>query len=250
MDLLPRSKQSTTDDTAEDMQVLGLASLEVLVFLFEIFMIVAFTDGAALFLFDRKTMLPRDIDTFNLLDAGLFIAFVLTSLKFAHSSLMYLQRKYNSNLAENNHQSGFKNKRWQPSADFFLLFIQAGILYVVSHTFAEIDQAHMQFFILFGVFFSFDVFWSVVMWYQDKDRAELRLFALINAAAILLGLLALMVTTAFQLYTWLAWLLLGILLLRDLVDYKLSYRYLFPGAFSQSQSLAKAKAQASEQSAE
>lgn len=228
MNLLRRLPLPPTNDKAEDMRVLGLASLEVLVFLFEIFMIVAFTDGAALFLFDRKTMLPREIDTFNLLDVGLFIAFVLTSLKFAHSSLMYLQRKYRSDLEKNNHQSGFKEKGWQPSADFFFLFIQAGILYVVSHTFAEIDQAHMKFFILFGLFFSVDVLWSVVMWYQDKDRAELLLFAIINAATLLLGLLVL-VTTVFQLYIWSAWLLLGILLLRDLVDYTLSYRNLFPG---------------------
>jgi hypothetical protein len=226
------SRKRTADDTPEDTLVLARASLDILIFLFEILMALAITDGAMLFLFGNPTSVLQD--TFDPLGIGLFIAFVLSSLRFAHGSLMYMQRKYRSDLHRNDAQPGFTQKRLQPLLDFFFLFIQAGTLYLVSHTFAQLIEPYTQFFVLMAIFFAIDVVWCLVIWPLDPQRTELLEFAALNSATIVVGLLFTWLFVSIGRDTWLPAIFLGILLVRGTVDYWRSYQYLFPGAFSKS----------------
>jgi hypothetical protein len=221
-----------------DFKPTARASVTSIVFLFQVFMTLALTNGAIYF-FTANTNQLEPLAQHPPLQWLLFLVFVFTLVKFAHGITIYLQTQYDVEaFPKLDSRQQFTYVR--PLVDFSLPFLQALILYVVSGTIvADTSAARSgEFFVFIGCFFLVDIAWCLVIGALTRGaalRAPLYLghFALLNGAALGLGALvtalaALAGAGLAPLPAPLPFALVAILFLRAVQDFRWSYHYLYP----------------------
>lgn len=198
---------------------MAAASLESIIVLYQVLMALSLTNGAYIFMTGGTGQYAlRPWSSFTLFGTLAFLAFVVTLVLFTHTNILILRQSYTS---------GFDGMGLQPIIDFALLFIVAGVFYMLSHTLTRIDQDFLSYFYVLGALFAIDIFWALVTFAFDRSRRMVLVYALLNSAAPALGALFI----AYHV-VYLRELLLATLVARTLVDYVLTYDYLFPGAFT------------------
>jgi hypothetical protein len=194
------------------------ASLDSITFLFQVLMALALTNAAYIYVTGGSgTYALRDWTTFTLYQTLAFVAFVATLIPFAHANVLILKQSY---------MAGFAGKGLQPVVDFFLLFVEAGIFYALSHALTRIEVDPLSFFYVAGAILVVDVIWALLTFGFDRSRTIVLVYALLNSATLVLGGLIIA-----QQVVYLRELLLLILGVRTILDYALTYSFLFPNAF-------------------
>jgi hypothetical protein len=193
-------------------------SLDSIVFLFQVLMALAITNGAYVFVTNGSgNYILRPWSSYTLYQTVAFLTFMVTLIPFAHANVIILKQSYGN---------GFKGAGLKPLIDFFLLFLEAGLFYTWSHALARVDQDPMSFFYIGGAILCVDVFWVLITVGFDQNRRETLVYALLNSVAIVLGA-ALIWWNA----PYFREVVLLILAIRTVLDFSLTYNLLFPDAF-------------------
>jgi hypothetical protein len=220
-------------DTAH-LKATATASIYSIVFLFQVFMTLALTNGATNF-FIAKT---DKVQTHKTLEWGVFIVFILTVVKFAHSIGVYLMKQY----PEQPKAGGYRSRsRIRPFVDFFLPFVQALVLYVVSSTIAATatTSISLDYFKFTALFLAIDIVWCVVIGWLTYGEALgppyfLGRFAGLNVCTLVLAYIARLLDppvaapNPHQTPDTLPYVLIALLLSRAAVDFRWSYNTLYP----------------------
>jgi hypothetical protein len=193
-------------------------SLDTVIFVFQILMALALTNGAFLF-FTRggTSYILRPFSSYSVYDIAVFLLFASALILFIHGDVLVLRGAY---------RSGFSNKKLMPIIDFVLLFIHSALFYMLSHTLATIDSRPLDFYEVLAIILGINVCWAVISAIFDKERRVALIYASQNTIALIAGI----VIFAFQppgLKVWLA-VALGA---RNLADIILTYDFFFPNAF-------------------
>ncbi|HEV2237547.1 MAG TPA: hypothetical protein VGR57_12865 [Ktedonobacterales bacterium] len=165
--------------------------------------------------------------------------FILTGVKFAHSIGIYLMKQY----PEQPKPGGYRSRsRVRPLVDFSLPFFQTMALYVVSGTIVAAANASkfLDYFNSTAIFLAIDIFWSAAIGRLTYGEAWgppmlLRRFAGLNLCTVALAYVARFLllpagTPDSRMPGALPWILLVLLLLRAVLDFRWSYNTLYPWA--------------------
>ena len=208
-------------------------SLETLLFLYQVLVALAISNGMFVFFTDGSgTYVLRPWSSFNLLECGLFLIFIATLTLFAHTNTVLIHKNY---------MHGFHGAKLRPIVDYWPLFIQAGIFYVLSHTFAQAQQRNdpLAFYKIMAVLFAFDILWAFASFclkpakQRTKSDRNILYYGALNTVATAAGIGLYILSVRYQtplLVNYLQYFLLGILTVRLLIDYSITYDFLFPGA--------------------
>ena len=193
-------------------------SLDSIVFLFQVLMAFSITNGAYIFVTSGSGGYDlRPWSSFTFYQSLAFLVFVATLIPFAHANVLIFYESYGS---------GFTDKGLQPLVDFFLLFLEAGIFYALSHASARVDVDYLSFFVVAGAILAVDVMWALITFAFDHKRTIVLVYAFLNTSTLLLGGLLITQKVAHP-----RELLLLTLAVRTVLDFALTYTYLFPNAF-------------------
>jgi hypothetical protein len=211
--------QTAEDDERERDQRRAEASLDSIVFLFQLLMAFAITNAAYLFFTDGgNTYTLRGWDTYTPFGIIAFLAFGTLIIPFIHADVLVLKESY---------AKGFTDKGLWPLTDFFLLFLHAALFYALSHTFATLSRDPMDFFYLVGGILSLNVFWAMLgVVIEFKQRKVVIKYVIQNTLAVAAGGYILWARPPHM-----VGLLLAVLVVRNLVDFAITYNFLFPRAF-------------------
>jgi len=196
-------------------------SLETLLFLYQVLVALAMTNGMFVFFTGGTgTYELRSWDSYTPLECGLFAIFIATLTLFAHTNSLIIHLHY---------RAGFTGKGLRPIVDYGPLFIQAGFFYVLSHTFAEAQKTTdpLIFFKIMALLFVFDVVWALASVALDPSEWRTLSYGLLNMTVTAIG-----VALYIEQFANLAYWLLGLLVGRYIIDYILTYNFIFPGAMS------------------
>lgn len=196
-------------------------SLETLLFLYQVLVALAMTNGMFVFFTGGTgTYELRSWDSYTPLECGLFAIFIATLTLFAHTNSLIIHLHY---------RAGFGGKGLRPIVDYGPLFVQAGFFYVLSHTFAEAQKTTdpLIFFKIMALLFVFDVIWALASVALDPSEWRTLSYGLLNMTVTGIG-----IALYFEQVSHLAYWLLGLLVARYIVDYILTYNFIFPGAMS------------------
>jgi hypothetical protein len=195
------------------------ASLESVIFLFQLVMAYAITNAAYVFFTNGSGGYAlRPWTSYTPFDVLLFLAFGTLVIPFIHADVLVLKESY---------ETGFDGKGLWPLTDFFLLFLHAALFFALSYTFTGVDQDPLNFFYVAGAILSLNVVWALLgVVIEFKQRKVAIKYVIQNSAAVAAG--------GYILWSGLpntTWLLLTVLLARNVVDFAITYNYLFPRAF-------------------
>jgi hypothetical protein len=217
--LLDEEEESSAKASAAGSVSLSQVSLDSIVFLFQLLMALALTNGAYIFLTAASAAYKlRPWDSYTVFGTAAFFVFVATLIPFVHANVIILKQGYGS---------GFKDRGIQPFVDFVLLFVESGIFYILSFALATIDEDMLQYFSITGVILAIDVLWALLTFSFDRRHKVVLIYALLNRCTVAAGTVEILLDAPH-----LRWALLGTVLVRTSLDYGLTYNLLFPGAFS------------------
>ncbi len=199
------------------------ASLETVIFFFQLLMALGLTDGFFIFLSGGSGSYNlRTWSSYSLYEIGVFVVFVTLLIQFMHVDALLLRGTY---------KDGFIGKKLQPFCDFFLLFIQSGMFYALGHSLTQITSAPWTFFFILNAILIFNIFWGsfIFLFFERKQpekRAVLFKFSILNLLTI--GTSVALYVSAIPMAREL---LVIALLIRNAVDFYFSHPVMFPGAF-------------------
>lgn len=195
-----------------------LASVDTLVDVYKVLVALALTNGAYIFVTNGgSSYVLRPWSSYTVFDIAAFLVFVATLVVFAHINILVVWQSY---------AEGFTNKRLMPLVDYSLLLLSGGIFYVLSHTLAEIDQQPYNFFYVLGGLLLLDIVWTLLSFVFEHKRAILLFYTGLNGFTVGLAVLCLVARISY-----LPAVLLGLAIVRLLLDIAVSYNTMFPGAF-------------------
>ncbi len=191
-------------------------SLSSLILIFQLLMALAITNSAyAFFTNGSGSYALRPWSTYTPYQVIQLFAFATFIFPFVHADVLVMNDSY---------RLGFTGKRLQPILDFFILYLHAALFYMLS--FALIDSNNYDFYFITAGILILNVAWAVISFAFDHSRRVVLIYAGQNTVAVAAGIWTYLSNFPMEKY-----ILVAILLVRNLVDFVFTYDYLFPGAF-------------------